>query len=351
MSGEEPRTSGRPGPGPLGVGGAGESCTARAAAEAREVYVSLVRRITASGVRDTAQEVRELGSLPAALSRWLTERHLLDQRHTRLSSPERALRELLLEHEREVRTAGETLLRSALAIDDVLGLLPTTRLGGRESVQVEFFEDREELRRRLEELDALSRVELLAMRTTFPEPAVLRASLANDLRWTAQGSAGRMLVAAQALRGHGVGHFLDALSEAGIAVRVAPTVPLYMNILDRAVTVVAIGRDDDDGGPAGDLVLHSLELARCFRQVFEHCWLAARPYPGCRRAHGAADFSPQEREVLALLAVGAKDEAIARRLGCSERTLRRLLTQITEKLGAPSRFAAGVRAARLGLVD
>lgn len=347
MSGEDLPTNGRPGPRPLGPDRPG---TTPNTAEAREAYVSLVGRITASGVRDTAQEAAELRSLPEGVNRWLAEHRLLDQRHTRLSSPERALRELLLEHEREVRTAGESLLRRVLAIDDVLGLLPTTRLGGRESVQLEFFEDRAELRRRMEELDALSRDELLAMRSGFPAPAVLEASLAHDLEFSAQGAAGRMLVSAQALRGQGVGRFLDALDEAGVAVRVAPTVPLYMNILDRAVTVVAVG-PDDNGGPAGDLVLHSPELARCFRQVFEHCWAAARPYPERRRTDAAADFSPQEREVLALLAAGAKDEAIARRLGCSERTLRRLLTQITEKLGAQSRFSAGVRAARLGLVD
>ncbi|MFF9869684.1 LuxR C-terminal-related transcriptional regulator [Streptomyces sp. NPDC013953] len=66
---------------------------------------------------------------------------------------------------------------------------------------------------------------------------------------------------------------------------------------------------------------------------------------------GTEDFSPKEREVLAMLAAGAKDEAIARRLGCSERTLLRLLTALVAKLGAESRFAAGVQAARLGLLD
>ncbi|MBH5334772.1 helix-turn-helix transcriptional regulator [Streptomyces pactum] len=314
------------------------------------MYASLVQRITASGVRDTVQETRELETLPEDVGRWLTEHRLLDQGHSRLSSPERALRELLSEHERAVRTAGESLLRTVLAIDDVLSLLPATRLGGRGSVRLEFFSDRQELRTRLEELDALSRDEMLAMRNTFPEAAVLEASLAHDLTFTAQGATARMLVSAQALRGQGVGRYLDAVADAGFEVRVAPTVPLYMNVLDRAVTVVALG-PDDDGSPAGDLVLHSPELARSFRQVFEHSWVAARPYADARRCDEADAFSPQEREVLTMLAVGAKDEAIARRLGCSERTLRRLLTQITEKLGAQSRFSAGVRAARLGLVD
>ncbi|MCP9963343.1 LuxR C-terminal-related transcriptional regulator [Streptomyces somaliensis] len=55
--------------------------------------------------------------------------------------------------------------------------------------------------------------------------------------------------------------------------------------------------------------------------------------------------------MLTLLAAGAKDEAIARRLGCSERTLRRLLASLVAKLGADSRFAAGVQAVRLGLLD
>ncbi len=50
-----------------------------------------------------------------------------------------------------------------------------------------------------------------------------------------------------------------------------------------------------------------------------------------------------------MLAEGAKDEVIARRLGVSLRTCRRHIAEILETLQADSRFQAGVLAERAGL--
>ncbi|MFC9848831.1 LuxR C-terminal-related transcriptional regulator [Streptomyces sp. NPDC060223] len=55
--------------------------------------------------------------------------------------------------------------------------------------------------------------------------------------------------------------------------------------------------------------------------------------------------------ILELLAAGIKDDAIARRIGLSERSLRRHVAAIMRDLAAGSRFQAGVMAARSGLVD
>ncbi|MGW2995319.1 helix-turn-helix domain-containing protein, partial [Streptomyces sp. NPDC001193] len=49
-----------------------------------------------------------------------------------------------------------------------------------------------------------------------------------------------------------------------------------------------------------------------------------------------------------LLAEGHTDEGIAKRLGVSHRTARRIATVLMERLGARSRFEAGVRAVRCG---
>ncbi|HEY3954524.1 MAG TPA: LuxR C-terminal-related transcriptional regulator [Streptosporangiaceae bacterium] len=69
------------------------------------------------------------------------------------------------------------------------------------------------------------------------------------------------------------------------------------------------------------------------------------PLAGC-----AADHRKVQRAILQLLADGGKDEAIARSLGISVRTCRRHIAEIMVKLGAASRFQAGARAARLGLL-
>ena len=58
----------------------------------------------------------------------------------------------------------------------------------------------------------------------------------------------------------------------------------------------------------------------------------------------------REREVLALLAEGLGNKAIAARLGVSEHTAKFHVNAILGKLGAESRSEAIVRAARMGLV-
>ncbi len=65
---------------------------------------------------------------------------------------------------------------------------------------------------------------------------------------------------------------------------------------------------------------------------------------------GSEPLTPREREVLALLAEGLGNKAIAVRLGVSEHTAKFHVNAILAKLGVDSRAEAIVRAARLGLV-
>ena len=52
-----------------------------------------------------------------------------------------------------------------------------------------------------------------------------------------------------------------------------------------------------------------------------------------------------DREIVLLLAAGATDETIARRLGISARTVQRRVHALMEHLGVRTRFQAGVQAA------
>ncbi|MFI6735480.1 TrmB family transcriptional regulator [Nonomuraea sp. NPDC050451] len=86
---------------------------------------------------------------------------------------------------------------------------------------------------------------------------------------------------------------------------------------------------------------------------------AARPLGPAAGSLGptASAFSPaanalslEDRRLLALLAAGLKDDAIARQLGTSPRTLRRRLRHLLDELNAETRFQAGAQASRRGLV-
>ncbi|MFF3291790.1 LuxR C-terminal-related transcriptional regulator [Streptomyces sp. NPDC003023] len=334
-------------PAPAGPSPRPSDAAGDVADEARGAYTALVE-----GPWQDPARAGDGCALPRDVRDWLGERRLLSGRD-RISSPERALHDLLAEHRERLDRSWEELRSGLEAVDDVLRLLPGVRHAGRETVEAEFFDDRTRLRQRIDDLDVLCRDEVLGLRRTFPAPELLEDSLGGDLRMLDRGVSVRLLVSIRAARRPGAARYLSVLVERGGQVRVTTTVPLHLNIVDRAVTVLALGPVDGGEVASGDVILHSARLAKCFAQVFEHHWGVGRPWQAVRPGSGgsACDWSQREREVLALLASGAKDEAIARRLGCSERTLRRLLTALVAKLGAESRFAAGVQAARLGLLD
>ncbi len=61
------------------------------------------------------------------------------------------------------------------------------------------------------------------------------------------------------------------------------------------------------------------------------------------------DLTPRELEVLEVLASGARNHEIARRLGMSEKTVRNHVSQVLAKLQVPDRTAAALRAREAGL--
>jgi DNA-binding CsgD family transcriptional regulator len=147
---------------------------------------------------------------------------------------------------------------------------------------------------------------------------------------------------------------VDTLGPAGVAFRTADQLPMHIQVFDRTTCVVAVP-DAPAGEPAprpadgfAVVVRHPL-LVSMLAGVFEDVWTRGTP---C--THAGPDPAPIEEElprsVLRLLATGAKDDAVARRLGISLRTCRRLVAGMMERLGASSRFQAGVEARRRNLV-
>jgi DNA-binding CsgD family transcriptional regulator len=69
-----------------------------------------------------------------------------------------------------------------------------------------------------------------------------------------------------------------------------------------------------------------------------------------REAEAGIALTPRELEVLALLAEGASNKQIARRLGISTHTAKFHVASLIEKLDAVSRTDAVAHAARLGVI-
>ncbi|UQI46203.1 LuxR C-terminal-related transcriptional regulator [Streptomyces sp. HU2014] len=106
------------------------------------------------------------------------------------------------------------------------------------------------------------------------------------------------------------------------------------------------GREEEDDGA----LTYEQHLVAFLGRVFERLWEPASPVEGAAPGYGDA-LGDLKSTILQLLASGLKDEVIARRVGMSSRTFRRHLAALMHELGAGSRFQAGVRAARLGLVS
>ncbi|MEV8378378.1 helix-turn-helix transcriptional regulator [Kribbella sp. NPDC056861] len=135
---------------------------------------------------------------------------------------------------------------------------------------------------------------------------------------------------------------LGAMSLAGVAVRTVPLVPMNALIIDNSIAVLPA---DTANGSVAVLRLHSVVTTAT--ELFERVWPDAVPLADCDIPVGT-DLSLREQEMLRLLALGATDEFAAAQLGISVRTVRRMVAQIMNRLGARSRFQAGVKAADRG---
>jgi DNA-binding NarL/FixJ family response regulator len=82
--------------------------------------------------------------------------------------------------------------------------------------------------------------------------------------------------------------------------------------------------------------------------LFDQLWETATPFGEADVPHSDISLSKQELAVARLLAQGDTDEGVSRKLGVSLRTTGRLASGIMEKLGARSRFQAGLRVGELG---
>ncbi|MET7880459.1 helix-turn-helix transcriptional regulator [Micromonospora profundi] len=128
--------------------------------------------------------------------------------------------------------------------------------------------------------------------------------------------------------------------------RTTPTLPMRMVIVDRGTALVPI----DPANPRrGALELHSHGVVAGLIALFEQVWHTATPFDD-RVTADAQGLTQQERELLRLLAAGHTDESAARKLAISLRSVQRMMTSLTERLGAASRFQAGVQAASHGWV-
>jgi DNA-binding CsgD family transcriptional regulator len=139
---------------------------------------------------------------------------------------------------------------------------------------------------------------------------------------------------------------LGTLALAGADTRTVPEVPTDALIIDGSVVVLPVDRTAS-GRALGAAVFRLSSVVTTTMELFERVWLAAAPMRPTDQPD-AAELNAREKELLSLLSSGSTDESAAARLDVSVRTVRRMVADIMNRLGARSRFQAGVKAADRG---
>ncbi|OIJ85373.1 hypothetical protein BIV25_44180 [Streptomyces sp. MUSC 14] len=133
----------------------------------------------------------------------------------------------------------------------------------------------------------------------------------------------------------------------GAETRTTPYLPTRMQILDRKTALLPLDPEDSSKGA---VLVHEQGIVAALCAFFDTVWRTAAPVAQAK-PRNQSPFSPQSRQLLLLLSQGHTDEVAARKLGISLRTERRMISELSERLGAKSRFQLGQRAGEMGLLN
>ncbi|SDJ23212.1 helix-turn-helix transcriptional regulator [Nonomuraea jiangxiensis] len=135
---------------------------------------------------------------------------------------------------------------------------------------------------------------------------------------------------------------------AGEQARISPEVPMKLAIADRRSAILPLSTTASAHADSA-VIVYSSTLLDALVTLFEVLWRSALPLPAKSLSGLPADLP--DPELFTLLAAGLKDEAVARQLGVSLRTVHRRVSELMDRLGARTRFQAGLLAARRGWSD
>lgn len=140
--------------------------------------------------------------------------------------------------------------------------------------------------------------------------------------------------------------------DAGERARVLADVPIKMLVVDAKLAIVPLSLDNSSAA----VLVNGSTLITALTTCFEALWsrgldvTAATDGAVTTGPDGAEPPTATERSIVRLLATGLKDDAIARQLGISHRTVVRHMDRIMTKLEVRTRFQAGLVAGRRGWI-
>ncbi|MFI6446411.1 LuxR C-terminal-related transcriptional regulator [Kitasatospora sp. NPDC050543] len=198
---------------------------------------------------------------------------------------------------------------------------------------------------RLEELTRSTTTECLAFSPGGTQSATsLEASRPLNMDALTRGVQMRSVYLDSVRKDKATTRHAEWLTDLGGMVRTIPALPLRMIIFDRQMALVPI---DPANTRKGAVQITSVGVITALVSLFEQVWTSATPL-GAPKERDEQGLTRQEQELLRLLGRGFTDEAAGKHLGLSLRTVRRMMADLMDRLGARSRFEAGLYAGRRG---
>ncbi len=130
----------------------------------------------------------------------------------------------------------------------------------------------------------------------------------------------------------------------GEEARVLADVPIKLVIFDHDMAMLVLLTSGTEHEPAV-IIVHRSALLDSLVALFEVLWARGLPVKPDQPLNAEPEVPHQ---LLALLAAGLKDEAIAQEMNVTVRTVRRRISDLYDRLGVHNRFQAGVAAKERG---
>ncbi|MDR8415237.1 LuxR C-terminal-related transcriptional regulator [Nonomuraea sp. 3-1Str] len=217
------------------------------------------------------------------------------------------------------------------------------------SVNVELLRTSTELSEFLDHRSSLVKQQELAIHPSAPAIDATNDMLSRAAQALSRGVKMQILYAGHVVADSAMRDYCVEAMRHGADIRVGGYLPLGMTLMDDDLALLPIDPQDTS---LGVMAIHSMEVVRSMYAVFAYHWSEAVPMASVLDHADRVDriLSAQEKVIIRMLAIGAKDEAIARRLNVSSRTLSRVISTLLERLGVETRFQAAVKVTKLGLL-
>lgn len=269
----------------------------------------------------------------------LLRRNHQDPGRLHVVPPRLASRKLLSPIELGIQQQHEELERLRLTFESLVPHYEGRMSENRASWGLELIPDLDDVRVTIERLTSRCSTEMLAAQPGGArDPEALENALARDTAMLARGVSMRTLYQHTARYSQPTIAYVERMAELGAEVRTVSDGFSRMLIFDREVGLLSV---QSSSGAA--VLVHEPNVVLFMVAAFQHAWQRADPFPLVFDRTWAKQVSGEiEQSIIELLGEGLEDKAIARRLGMSERTCQRHVSEIMRALGAKSRFQAGL---------